>query len=175
MAGTPFTNTIEVGTEAVAGLEPGWRAAEESVALSQVLVSGARPRPDRMLDRAETGFTTATSVANRLTVSGVPFRTAHHEVGAAVRKAVAAGSTAFAGFGPPGWLDHAGLSELDPRALVAAHRYGGGPGDFAEPHREAVAGWAAHRQWLADRRHAAADAAGELADAVTKTLAMALS
>jgi argininosuccinate lyase len=175
MAGTPFTNTIEVGTEAVADLEPGWRAAEDSVALCQVLVSGARPRPERMLERAEQGFTTATSVANRLVVSGVPFRTAHHQVGAAVRAASAAGATAFAEFGPPGWLADTGLADLDPQSLAAAHRYGGGPGDFAEPHRDAVGHWAHHRQWLADRRRADADAAEELADTVSKTIAKALA
>ncbi len=175
MAGTPFTNTIEVGTEAVADLEPGWRAAEESVALCQVLVSGARPRPDRMLRRAEDGFTTATSVANRLVVSGVPFRTAHHQVGAAVRAAVAAGSTDLAGFGPPGWLAGTGLSELDPRALAAAHRYGGGPGDFAEPHRDAVARWTEHRQWLAGRRRADDEAADALAESVAETLARSVA
>jgi argininosuccinate lyase len=175
MAAAPFTNTIEVGTEAVADLEPGWRAAEDSVALCQVLVSGARPRPGRMLERAEQGFTTATSVANRLVVSGVPFRTAHHQVGAAVRAALAAGATAFAEFGPPDWLAGTGLADLDAPSLAAAHRYGGGPGDFAEPHRDAVADWAHHRQWLADRRRADAEAAEELADTVSKTIAKALA
>lgn len=171
MAGTPFTNTIEVGTEAVAALEPGWRAAEESVALSQVLVSGARPRPDRMLERAEHGYTTATAVANRLVVSGVPFRTAHHQVGAAVRAAVSAGSTAFADHGPPGWLTGTGLTDLDTPAVAAAHRYGGGPGEFTGPHREAVAAWDEHRRWLTARHAAESAAAAELAESVAKTIA----
>jgi len=66
MAGTPFTNSIEVGTEAVAAIWPGMRAVEQSVLLCQALVTGARPNPVRMAERAEQGFTTATAIADRL-------------------------------------------------------------------------------------------------------------
>lgn len=162
MSGTPFTNSIEVGTEAVASVWHGLTAAEESVLLCQVLVSGARPVPERMAASAAAGYTTATSVANRLVRAGVPFRTAHHQVGEAVRKAVEAGSTELADFGPPGWLDGTGLSGLDLAALMREHIHGGGPGDFDEPHHEAVTAWAARRQWHLDRRHAVASAANEL-------------
>ncbi len=166
MAGTAFTNSIEVGTEAVAALWPGLRAAEQSVQLGQALVSGARPVPDRMLDRAETGFTSATSVANRLVRHGVPFRTAHRMVGEAVRKAIEAGSTRLADFGPPGWLDQIGPAELDPRALVDAHVYGGGPGAFAVPCEQAGAAWLGHRRWHQRWRREVADADAALAAAV---------
>ncbi len=169
MSTTPFTNSIEVGTEAVASVWHGLAAVEESVLLSQVLVSGARPVPARMTERAEAGFTTATAVANRLVRSGVPFRTAHHTVGEAVRKAVDAGSTRLADFGPPGWLDDTGLgagggvAEVD--ASMREHVYGGGPGDFDQPHADAVAAWITHRAWHLDRRRAVADADAALADA----------
>jgi hypothetical protein len=56
-------------------------------------------------------------------------------------------------------------------ALAAAHRYGGGPGDFAEPHDDAVAHWTEYRQWLADRHRTDAEAAKELAATVTKVQA----
>jgi argininosuccinate lyase len=173
MAATPFTNSIEVGTEAVGSVWQGLRAVEQAVLLSQVLVSGAKPAAARMSERAETGFTAATSVANRLVQRGVPFRTAHHMVGDAVRRAVQAGSTQLAEFGPPGWLDEIGLADLDLPALVRAHAYGGGPGSVAEPYRQAAAAWAAHRQWLGQRRQSAADAAAELAAAVSLSLAAA--
>jgi argininosuccinate lyase len=166
MAGTPFTNSIEVGTEAIAAVWPGLAAAMEAVLLSQVLVLGARPDAERMVERAEAGFTTATSVANRLVLHGVPFRAAHHMVGEAVRNAVDAGSTRLAEFGPPGWLDGLDLAGMDVAALVAGQAYGGGPGDFDAPHRTATGELAARRQWLCDWRRDLAKAHARLDDAV---------
>jgi argininosuccinate lyase len=168
MTSTPFTNSIEVGTEAVASVWHGLQAAEQSVLLSQVLVSGARPYADRMSERAEAGFTSATSVANRLVQHGVPFRTAHHMVGNAVRRAVEAGSTKLAEFGPPGWLDEIGLADLDLDSLVRAHVYGGGPGAFSGPHEQATATWAAHRAWHLEWRRSVANAEAALAETVRR-------
>jgi argininosuccinate lyase len=178
MAATPFTNSIEVGTEAVAALWPGLAAAEQAVLLCQVLVSGARPDPARMAQRAREGFTAATAVANRLVRRGVPFRTAHHMVGDAVRRAIEAGSADLAAFGPPGWLDGTGLagtspdgtspdgSGLDLAALVREQVHGGGPGAFAAAFEPAAQAWAGHRQWLCGLREAAAGASTALAAAV---------
>jgi argininosuccinate lyase len=171
MAAAPFTNSIEVGTEAVAAVGPGLAAALDAVLLSQVLVSGARPVPERMAARVRDGFTAATALANRLVRSGVPFRTAHSAVGDAVRRAVEAGSTDLAAHGPPGWLD--GIAALDGAgvdlaALVAAHAHGGGPGAFGPQWEEAAAGWRAARDGLADRRGALAAADAELAAAVAE-------
>jgi argininosuccinate lyase len=166
MTSTPFTNSIEVGTEAVAGVWHGLQAVEQAVLLSQVLVSGARPCADRMRERAESGFTSATSVANRLVQQGVPFRTAHHMVGEAVRRAVEAGSTKLAEFGPPGWLDGIGLADLDLDSVVRAHVYGGGPGAFTLPFEQAVTAWAAHRTWHLKWRRSVAAAEAVLAEAV---------
>jgi argininosuccinate lyase len=165
MTAAPFTNSIEVGTEAMAAIWPGLDAARQSVLLTQVLVSGARPVPARMRQRAQESFTGATSLANRLVRHGVPFRTAHHLVGEAVRKAVAAGSTDLAGFGPPGWLDGVDLSGLELAELVDAHRYGGGPGDFAAAFSEAADRWAAHRGWLGGWQRASRDSGAALAAA----------
>ena len=131
-----------------------------------MLLGGARPDPERMAARAVDGFTAATAVANRLVRAGVPFRTAHERVGDAVRRAVDAGSTRLADFGPPGWLDQLGLGELDLGELVAAHAYGGGPGDFAGPYAAAVERWRASCGWLRGWRAALAGADAELAAAV---------
>lgn len=166
MAATPFTNSIEVGTEAMASIWPGLQAAEQAVLLGQAVVGGARPAAEQMSERAEGGFTTATAVANQLVRSGVAFRTAHRMVGDAVRRAVEAGSTKLAEFGPPGWLDQAGLADSDLAEVVSAQAYGGGPGAFPEAFEPAVGGWAAHRQWLADWRTSAAAAEAALAGAV---------
>jgi argininosuccinate lyase len=173
MTAAPFTNSIEVGTEAMAAIWPGLDAARQSVLLTQVLVGGARPDPARMRQRAQESFTGATSLANRLVRQGIPFRTAHHMVGEAVRMAVAAGSTRLAEFGPPGWLDGIDLSGLDLADLVTAHRYGGGPGDFAAVFCEAADRWAAHRRWLSEWRRADRDADAALAAAAGQLKAQA--
>ncbi|MEU4250218.1 lyase family protein [Amycolatopsis sp. NPDC026612] len=145
---TPFTNTIEVGTEAVAAAWPGLHAVADAVLLSQVLAGGTAPVPARMRRRAEEGFTVATAAANRMVRRGVPFRRAHHEVGAAVRAAIEGGETT---------LDGAGL---DVAAVAAATATGGGPGafaaTFAEAHR-AAARRAARCRERRDHLRAAAD------------------
>ena len=166
MAGTPFSNSIEVGTEAMAGIWQGLRAGEQAVLLGQVLISGAKPVPERMAERAESGFTAATAIANRLVQQGIPFRSAHHLVGDAVRRAVEAGSTKLAEFGPPGWLDSIGLADLDLGELVRSQRYGGGPGDFDGPFGQACVGWKGHRTWVAEWRREVDDSAVQLATAV---------
>ena len=166
MSGTPFTNSIEVGTEAMASIWQGLRSAEQSVLLAQVLVGGARPVPDRMVERAESGFTAATSIANRLVQQGMPFRSAHHLVGDAVRRAIEAGSTKLAEFGPPGWLDGIGLADLDLAALVEDQRYGGGPGDFDGPFGQACMSWKGHRAWVRDWRLTVSRSTVELGTAV---------
>jgi argininosuccinate lyase len=159
MAGTPFTNTIEVGTEATDAIWPGLAAAEQAVLLSQVLVSGARPRPARMAHRAEAGFTAATTLANRLVQQGTPFRTAHRLVGEAVREAVASGSTSLPGFG-----------DTDLPELVRSLAYGGGPGAFAAQYERACAAWEGHRRWHRQWRSALAGADAALAAAVKSRL-----
>ncbi|MGC4892267.1 argininosuccinate lyase [Micromonospora sp. DT31] len=146
MTGAPFSNSIEVGTEAVAGLWPGLRAVHDAVQLGQVVVLGARPVPERMRQRVGDGFTTATAIANRLVRDGTAFRTAHRMVGEAVRRAVEAGTVDLAPFGPPGWL--AGV-DTEPDTVVAAQRHGGGPGAFDEAYRQTLTEWVALRAWSA--------------------------
>jgi argininosuccinate lyase len=166
MTGAPFSNSIEVGTEAMGSIWQGLRSGEQAVLLAQVLVSGARPVAGRMTERAESGFTAATTIANRLVQQGMAFRTAHHLVGDAVRRAIEAGSTKLAEFGPPGWLDAIGLTELDLSDLVQDQRFGGGPGDFDRPFGQACASWQDCRRWLRDWRELVSGSAGELAAAV---------
>ena len=169
MTAAPFTNSIEVGTEAMAAIWPGLDAARQSVLLSQVLVSGARPVPDRMRQRAADSFTAATWLANRLVRQGVPFRTAHRMVGEAVREALAAGSTELADFGPPGWLAGIEAPGLDLADLMRAHACGGGPGAFAGAFADAVSRWAAHRRWHLEWRRASRDADAALAAAAGRS------
>ncbi|GLZ37980.1 lyase family protein [Actinokineospora sp. NBRC 105648] len=158
---TPFTNTIEVGTEAVAAARPGLAAVAGAVLLCQVLVGGATPVADRMSERAERGFTMATAAANRLVRAGTPFRAAHHAVGAAVRTAVATGTTDLGDLGLP-------ASALP--SVVAETDRGGGPGAFDSIFAEAAAA-AAGRAALARGHREALLAADSHLDAEVTALA----
>ena len=52
----------------------------------RIVVSAAEPRPARMLELVRANYSTATDLADALVSSGtLPFREAHHVVGAAVR------------------------------------------------------------------------------------------
>ena len=156
---TPFTNSIEVGTEAVAAVWPGLRAVADATLLAQVTVSGARPVPERMAERAEQGFVTATALANELVAAGVPFRAAHHRVGAAVRAAVEAGSTEPTGLAVPA----PSLAEA-----VGACDRGGGPGAFGTTWTLAVDQARDHGAWHRGLRHRQAAADNALRVAVER-------
>lgn len=58
---------------------------------ARVLAGGIRYRPDRMREALESGHLTATDLADYLVGRGVPFRTAHEQVGRAVQEAEARG------------------------------------------------------------------------------------
>lgn len=88
MQGRPFTNSVAVGTE---GIAPIWHALDsmtDCLTLTRLVVRGIEPIPESMLARAESGFTIATELANRMAAQGVmSFRQAHHLVGALVCEA----------------------------------------------------------------------------------------
>ncbi|WP_093802461.1 lyase family protein [Streptomyces sp. Wb2n-11] len=163
MRSTPFTNSIEVGTEAVAAVWPGLRAVAEGTVLARALVGGGRPVTERMLARAEEGFVGATALANRLVRQGVPFRAAHTLVGGAVRHAVERGAGQLSAEDLPEELHDA---EISLPALVAEQRFGGGPGQFGPVFDSALADLSDHAQWLRSLRERRGAAAGELAAAV---------
>lgn len=168
---TPFTNSIEVGTEAVAVAWPALAAVRESVLLGQVLVSGARPVTHRMEQRAREGFTTATVLANRLVGEGVPFRTAHHVVGRAVRDAIAAGEHELTKIETPEGVADLGGALPSLAEVVAGLNRGGGPGQcgaVVTTLRDRLAG---HAAGLADHRTGLRDAARLLDTAVESTVA----
>ena len=60
---------------------------EASLRVLAGLVATLTVDRERMADAADDGYTTATTLADALVASGVPFRTAHHVVGALVAKA----------------------------------------------------------------------------------------
>lgn len=166
---TPFTNCIEVGTEAVAACRPGLDAVHEAVLLAQVLAGGALPRPERMARRAEEGFTTATAAANHLVREGVAFRTAHHAVGEEVRRALEEGRTGLDAVTVGGTRRPVPAHLTSPEAAARATRAGGGPGAFdslfEQARRELRARALRHtraRQRLAGARRGLEEAVREL-------------
>jgi argininosuccinate lyase len=75
-----------------------WEALEDTargLAVAEVVVASAEPEPERMLALARANFSTATDLADGLVrEAGLPFREAHHLVGAIVRTAMERGLTA---------------------------------------------------------------------------------
>ena len=171
MKSTPFTNTIEVGTEAVRSAWSGLHAVADAVQLAQVLVSGAAPVPARMTQRAANGFVTATALANRLVREGVPFRTAHHTVGAAVRRAIEGGQPTIACLELPEGTTMDLTDGLSLDAVVAALDRGGGPGAFDDGFAPARQAWSDQQSWLRDQRDRLRRAGRELIEAVDRVLA----
>lgn len=118
----PFTNSIEVGTEAVAPVGRALLTTQDLLALAALVIAGARPCPEAARAGAASGFVDATALANDLVRRGVPFREAHERVGAAVL-----GALEGRGDWPP-----AGLAPIDLDTAIDQARYGGGPGSRTE-------------------------------------------
>ncbi|WP_326668627.1 argininosuccinate lyase [Streptomyces sp. NBC_01257] len=172
MKSTPFTNSIEVGSEAVAVAWPAFAAVRDGVLLAQVLVIGARPDTGRMEQRAREGFVTATVIANQMVAQGVPFRTAHHAVGAAVREAVEAGRTELTEVAlPEGEFGGAGSKLPTLREAVDSHDRGGGPGACDRVVRTLRRRLASDGDWLASRRDRLRESRVRLTAAVDTVLA----
>jgi len=112
---TPYTNSIAVHAEGVRAMWDALARSTEAMTLLRLVIANAQPRPERMRERAEEGFTVATELANRLTFDdGYCFRDAHAEVGRRVAGAMANGSAIV---GAP-----------EPAEVAAAMEFGGGPG-----------------------------------------------
>ena len=135
MHAKPFTNSIAVGTEAVAPVWEALAGVTEAVVLLRLMIAGAVPRPEAMLENAASTYTTATELANRLvTGAGMPFRSAHRIVGTLVREALETGGEPLEDAARR-WAAREGvdvdLDGLDPAAVAEASEFGGGPGPAA--------------------------------------------
>ncbi|KOT33993.1 hypothetical protein ADK41_27025 [Streptomyces caelestis] len=176
MSTAGYTNAIAVGTEAVRHLWPGLAGTEEATTLLRLVVAGAEPDRERMRARARDGFTSATYLAERLVLEGMPFRTAHHLVGETVltaldgdlplseaARAQPAVADAAAGY-PADWLE--------PETVAATCAHGGGPGGAAPDAALARAHRAlgAARTELTARQARWAAAAARLTDEVARVM-----
>jgi len=184
--GTNFSIALDALRE---GFYDAWTVLAQipgDLALFQKVIENAAPDAVKLEERCRANFATATDLADGMVrEAGIPFRDAHHIVGAVVRAAVEAGKTAEAidaamvdaaaveMIGRPlGLPDRFIAACLDPRQAVEARRTLGGTAS-AEVARMVEAGQArlaGDRDWL-DQRHAALRQAAELLQARVEELA----
>jgi argininosuccinate lyase len=149
MHAMPFSNSIAVGTEAICNFWDTMRCARETALLMRLIVFGIRPNCEAMRRRAESGYTAATELANRLVLfAGLDFRTAHRTAGEIVLAAIRS--------------QHAPLEEvarrllatrgisfepgpLDTPSLAASAAAGGGPAPASQERCIRMV----HRDWTA--------------------------
>ena len=124
MAKTPFSNSVEVGTEAMPGVKQALRAFSEAAQLMALIVLGAGVNPEAMARSAREGVVCASLVTDTLVADqGEAFRAAHHKVGKAITTALEAGEDAQKA--ALGLVD--GLAD-DPLEWASRYEHGGGPG-----------------------------------------------
>ncbi|MHC2585558.1 lyase family protein [Bradyrhizobium diazoefficiens] len=88
----PFSNSVEVGSEAMAGLHEALHAFDEAATLMSLVVEGARACPEAMLRSGRTGMAAAIGVAEVLVRdTGMAFRAAHQRIGSAITQTLAEG------------------------------------------------------------------------------------
>jgi argininosuccinate lyase len=176
MRGSPFTNSIAVGTEAVAPAVAALDATADAVTIMRLVYSGLRPNPEAMASGAAEGLTAATAAAEWLALRGTPFRLAHHRVGVAVREVLDGRADSLYDA-----LDLAERSpadpppDLEPSTVWQRADYGGGPGatSFASAFEALARSWMRHRAAVARRQSRWTTARETLDDAIATMLAPA--
>ena len=162
---TPFSNSIAVGTESVRTV---WDAVQDTIdatILLRLVLFHAKPRPERMLQRAAESFTNATALATRMSIErAMDFRSAHHQVGRAVKEAMARGMKSLLELvqEDPNALP-VSLEHMDPGSCVDRSRYGGGPA----PESNAAQLVQLRRSWI-DQHRRILDQAGRWTGAQIK-------
>jgi argininosuccinate lyase len=127
MQKTPFSNSVEVGTEGVSGCAEAAGAFADSCDLLRMMVEGMRPRADRGEKAARAGAVIATQVVNTLVRDQqLSFHEAHRLVGSQIADAIEADRDPLAALAATSERLFEGLG-----AAAQALRYGGGPGIVA--------------------------------------------
>ncbi len=88
MVKTPFSNSVEVGTESLKGFEEAFQNIRDASILMSLIVQLAKPRPRNMVRSCEKGLVIASLVVDlMIKEKRVPFKEAHFRVGAAIAEA----------------------------------------------------------------------------------------
>lgn len=97
MTSKPFTNAIAVGSEGAGHVWNALTQITDATLLARLAVRGFETNPDRMRERAEAGYVTATACADALAGQGtMSFRQAHRMIGRLVNEAIARGGVPLA-------------------------------------------------------------------------------
>lgn len=122
--GAPFSNAIQVGTEAITPILDGLSIAKDASTLTALVVDGARPVRGRFEELSRIGAVGATGLALELrSRHGLTFREAHRRVGEALRSASTSDPVQEA-------AKKLGIGDA-PRADSATMEFGGGAGSSA--------------------------------------------
>ena len=118
---SPFSNAVQVGTEATAPILDGLSIAKDACTLMALIVAGARPVRKRFEELARTGAVGATGLALELRRRhGFTFREAHRKVGEMLRASSTSDPVQEA-------AEKLGIGDA-PRGDSSAMEYGGGAG-----------------------------------------------
>jgi argininosuccinate lyase len=167
MTSKPFTNAIAVGTEGVGHVWNALGQITDATLLARLAVRGFETHPDRMRERAETGYVTATACADVLARQGtMSFRQAHRLIGRYVNEAIARGGA------PLAKVAGTELAELTSEFVVSRANYGGGPGptSMAAILTTLEEDWRDIARWKHKKRSCWASAASHLDDSVQQLL-----
>ncbi len=85
---TPFSNSVEVGTESLVDFERGFIEIIESMQLLELIIKNAKPNDENMLRSSQNGLTISLAIAEKLVKLGLPFRESHFKVGETIQKAL---------------------------------------------------------------------------------------
>ena len=137
---TPYSNSVEVSSEATAHVWPALDGIEQAVRLTRLLTENVEVRPLRMRSFLQGTGVTMTALADHLVArQGLAFRTAHDAVGRLVRELPEGTDPSpedvrerledilLALTGRPVSLGHGLREALEPDAVLRGAAYGGGP------------------------------------------------
>ena len=162
MLKTPFSNSVQVGTEAVKPINRALAGLTEAAELTRLYVDGASPNRAAMLTSLDRGAVMTTAVAEALAVSGrISFRDAHQRLGQAL--ANLEGAVPVDGALREAFPDAAHACPQERERWPGLFQHGGGPGALSRQldgarerlngHgttlRDMVAGWTQARESLA--------------------------
>lgn len=139
---TPFSNSVEIGTEAISRCGEAVLEFEESCDLLRLMIGDLEGDATKMQLAAKQGLVVATQVANQLVrEQHISFHESHHRVGEQIAQAIDAGQDPVAALGRLTERSFAAVDEAS-----ASLKYGGGPG-------AAEAGLIRSRQRLREDAH----------------------
>lgn len=126
MHNVPFANSVEVGTEALHGLDVVLKSMSDVLILADLLVEQAVPIQKNMTHSIQKGFAMATGMAETLVKEKkLSFKEAHYQIGLHIREVVDGNVDSF-----NNWLDKSNIKEYQQNEInwARSNEYGGGPG-----------------------------------------------